>query len=124
MRSSGNQDPSRREPHARRAVRLTRASGAASVLHAQPRAADTGLVFFSGALVDPAASAPLLVEVARARFPAVLVDLPRRGAFGGADGPEVLARARVGMRAAGAVRRWVIGGHSKGGAVAARFVMR
>ena len=85
-------------------------------------AADTGLVFFAGALVDPAAYAPLLVEVARARFPAVLVDLPRRGAFGGADGPEVLARARVGMRAAGAVRRWVIGGHSKGGAVAARFV--
>lgn len=86
------------------------------------RAGDVGLVFFAGALVDPAAYAPLLVDVAGAGFPAVLVELPRRGAFGGADGPEVLSRARDGMQAAGGVSRWVIGGHSRGGAVAAQFV--
>lgn len=86
------------------------------------RAGDVGLVFFAGALVDPAAYAPLLVDVARAGYPAVLVELPRRGAFGGADGPEVLSRARDGMQAAAVASRWVIGGHSRGGAVAARFV--
>lgn len=85
------------------------------------RAGDLGLVFFAGALVDPVAYAPLLVEIAGAGFPAVLVELPRRGAFGGADGPDVLSRARAGMRAADGASRWVVGGHSKGGAVAARF---
>jgi pimeloyl-ACP methyl ester carboxylesterase len=42
--------------------------------------------------------------------------------FGGADGPEVLDRARDAMGSIEGVRRWVVGGHSRGGAVAARFV--
>jgi pimeloyl-ACP methyl ester carboxylesterase len=81
-----------------------------------------GLVFFAGALVDPAAYAPLMVEVGRAGFPALLIELPRRGAFGGADGPEVLSRAHLAMRKVAGTRRWVIAGHSRGGAVAAQFV--
>ena len=83
---------------------------------------EPGLVFFAGALVDPAAYAPLLLEIAAAGFPALLIELPRRGAFGGADGPEVLARAGAAMAAITDVSRWVVAGHSKGGAVAARFV--
>jgi pimeloyl-ACP methyl ester carboxylesterase len=104
-------------------VAVTRGEGY-RIFEPTSSARDTGLVFFAGALVDPAAYAPLMVEVARAGCPAVLVELPRRGAFGGADGSDVLVRARDGMRAAGAVRRWVIGGHSKGGAVAAQFVRK
>jgi pimeloyl-ACP methyl ester carboxylesterase len=84
--------------------------------------ADVGLIFFVGALVDPRAYAPLARAVADAGFPVLLVELPRRGAFGGADGPEMDLRARQARRSVPAVSRWVAAGHSRGGAVAARLV--
>ena len=51
----------------------------------QPReaSADTGLLFFPGALVNPKAYAPLLLSVATARYPALLIEVPRRGVAGG-----------------------------------------
>ncbi len=89
----------------------------------RPRVAPerTGLLFFAGALVEPAAYAPLARAVASARFPVLLVELPRRGAFGGAEGPEVLNRARAAMMLQSDVDRWVIAGHSLGGKVASTF---
>ena len=103
-----------------REVNVARADG---YWRFEPRSRkDAGLVFFAGALVDPAAYAPLLLEIAGAGFPAVLVELPWRGAFGGADGPDVLRRARGAMSSLPGVGRWVVGSHSKGGAVAARFM--
>jgi pimeloyl-ACP methyl ester carboxylesterase len=81
-----------------------------------------GLLFFPGGLVEPAAYAPLTRAVARAGYPAVLIELPRRGAFGGADSAEVMARARAAMASVPDVSRWVIAGHSLGSAVAARLV--
>jgi hypothetical protein len=82
----------------------------------------TGLLFFAGALVDPVAYAPLARVVAEAGFPALLVELPRRGAFGGADGPEIFARARAAAAARSGVTRWVAAGHSRGGVVACQLV--
>ena len=82
---------------------------------------ETGLLFFAGALVDPRAYAPLLRRVAEAGHPAVLVGLPRRGAFGGADGAEVLNRGVAATLMAPDIRRWVIAGHSRGGEVASRL---
>ncbi len=82
----------------------------------------TGLVFFAGSLVDPIAYAPLARAVATRGFPVLLIELPRRGALGGADGAEVMVRARAAMGRVPSVGRWVIAGHSRGGAVAARFV--
>ena len=81
-----------------------------------------GLVFFPGALVEPAAYAPLLRKVALAGYPVLLVELPRRGAFGGADGTEVIGSAHRAMLGVSSVSEWVIAGHSRGGVVAARFV--
>jgi len=81
-----------------------------------------GLVFFAGSLVDPVAYAPLARAVATNSFPVLLMELPWRGAFGGADGDEVLTQARSAMAQIPTIHKWVIGGHSKGGAVAARFV--
>ena len=52
----------------------------------------------------------------------LLVELPRRGAFGGADGPEVFARARAAAASRPNVSRWVVAGHSRGGVVAAQVV--
>ncbi len=84
--------------------------------------ADVGLLFFPGALVDPVAYAPLVRQVAESGYPALLVEVPRRGAFGGAGGSEVLDRAREAMRAVPEVQRWVVAGHSRGGVIAARAV--
>lgn len=82
---------------------------------------DTGLLFFSGAMVDPRAYAPLLRGVAAGGHPAILVALPRRGMFRGAEGPEVLNRGVAATLTLPAVRRWVLAGHSRGGLVAAEL---
>jgi pimeloyl-ACP methyl ester carboxylesterase len=78
----------------------------------------TGLLFFPGALVDPIAYAPIARAVALAGFHATILELPRRGAFGGADDPELLDRARAIIAARGAPDRWVVAGHSRGAVVA------
>jgi pimeloyl-ACP methyl ester carboxylesterase len=77
-----------------------------------------GLVFFAGSLVDPVAYAPLARAAAEAGYAAAVVELPKRGAFGGAQSPEIRVRARAMMTRASAPRRWVIAGHSRGGVVA------
>lgn len=84
--------------------------------------ATAGLIFFAGALVDPVAYAPLARGIAEAGFPVLLVELPRRGVFGGADGPEVFARARAAAATRPRVTRWIVAGHSRGGVVAAQIV--
>lgn len=83
--------------------------------------ARAGLIFFPGALVDPVAYAPLVRAIADAGYAAILIQVPRRGAFGGADGPEVFDRARA-AAARAPVRRWVVAGHSRGGVIACSVV--
>jgi hypothetical protein len=75
-----------------------------------PRAAvlPVGLLFFPGALVDPVAYAPLLRRVAEAGYPVVLVQVPRRGAFGGAEGAEPLNRGVTAMASVAPASRWVV----------------
>lgn len=77
------------------------------------------LVFFPGALVNPAAYAPLARAVALERHPAFIVTLPRRGAFGGAEDP--LVRVRLNRVLHTSVRCWVLAGHSRGGVLTAQF---
>jgi pimeloyl-ACP methyl ester carboxylesterase len=86
--------------------------------------ARVGVLFFPGAGPDPVAYAPLLREVAASGYPSILVEVPRRGLFGGADDPELLDRARMAMRALRTIDRWVAAGHSRGGLIAATFVRR
>lgn len=76
------------------------------------------LVFFPGALVDPRAYAPLAREVARAGHRVLLVELPRRGAFGGASSPELAARIRASLASIDGT--FVLGGHSRGAVIASR----
>src|SRR5688572_28219648 len=81
----------------------------------------TGLVFFPGALVDPVAYAPIARATAAEGFPSFIVELPRRGAFGGADSPEMWSRLRRLLHQPGMPPRWVAAGHSRGGVVASRL---
>ena len=83
-------------------------------------ARSVGIVFFPGALVDPVAYAPLLRKVAEAGYPAFLVKLPLRGFSTETATAEAEVRARAIFTEQAAVRRWVVGAHSKGGLFACR----
>ena len=84
--------------------------------------ADVGLIFVPGALVDPVAYAPLVRAAAMAGHPSVLLRIPRRGAFGGADDPAIPARIRAIMERREGPRRWVVAGHSRGGVITTNLV--
>jgi hypothetical protein len=104
-------------------ARVTVTPGPGYWMFAPPSPAIAGLIFFPGALVDPAAYAPMLHAVAVAGYTALLIEVPNRGAFGGADSPEVFARTQAATTHAG-LRRWVAAGHSRGGVITANLVRR
>jgi pimeloyl-ACP methyl ester carboxylesterase len=77
-----------------------------------------GLILYPGGRVDPRAYAPPARAIAAKGYLVVIVPMPLNLAvFGPNRAAEVLA-------AFPEVRRWAIGGHSLGGAMAARFVHR
>lgn len=80
-----------------------------------------GLVFYPGALVEPDAYAPLAREVAEAGYPVFLVKLPYRLAPRAAHEAEVARRTDDVFASHPEVRSWVLGGHSRGGALAAQI---
>lgn len=86
-----------------------------------PSAGMPALVFFPGALVDPVAYAPLVHAAATAGFPAYIVELPRRGAFGGAEDPSLERRLNRLLAASNTPRHWVVAGHSRGAVVASKI---
>lgn len=81
----------------------------------------TSLLFFPGSLVDPIAYAPIARAAASAGFPATILELPRRGAFGGADDPDLLDAARALIARRDGTMRWVVAGHSRGAVVASQL---
>jgi pimeloyl-ACP methyl ester carboxylesterase len=103
-------------------VIVRRGDGYWSFLPAIPETpARPALVFFPGALVDPVAYAPLARTTAGGGFPSFIVELPRRGAMGGADDPAVDERLDRVLAMQTAPHRWVVAGHSRGAVVAARI---
>jgi pimeloyl-ACP methyl ester carboxylesterase len=82
------------------------------------------LVFFPGALVDPRAYAPLAISVARAGYQVLLVELPRRGAFGGAESPDLRTRIAAALSSIPEAHPVIFGGHSRGGVVASALSVR
>jgi alpha-beta hydrolase superfamily lysophospholipase len=88
-------------------------------------AGDIGLLFFPGALVDPVAYAPIAHAVAARGYTVLLIQVPMRGAFGGADSPELVTRYTRALRetaGGGGPARWVVGGHSRGGVISCNVV--
>lgn len=84
-------------------------------------AQSTGLLFYPGALVEPEAYAPLARAIAEQGFHTLIVKLPLRTASFGSQEANVMAETRSLMAANNAVQNWFIAGHSRGGAIAARF---
>jgi pimeloyl-ACP methyl ester carboxylesterase len=79
------------------------------------RTAQTGLVFYPGARVDPRAYAPAAHNLAARGYQVVIVPMPLNLAvFGSGKADEVI-------NAYPNVKHWAIGGHSLGGAMAASY---
>lgn len=77
-----------------------------------------GFVFYPGGLVDPAAYAPLIERLSQGGLLTVIIPMPLDLAF------FDIHRADDVMAAYPEVERWVIGGHSLGGAMACEYVVR
>jgi hypothetical protein len=77
-----------------------------------------GLVFYPGGRVDPRAYAPQARAIAEAGYMVVIVPMPLNlAAFGSNRASQVMAYYPE-------VERWAVGGHSLGGAMAARYAHR
>jgi len=84
-------------------------------------ASSTALLFFPGGGVDPTAYAPLARSVAAEGYPVHLVKLSGKPAAPDEHRRTAVARGKAVVKAEPGVKRWVVGGHSMGGAIAARF---
>jgi predicted alpha/beta-hydrolase family hydrolase len=83
--------------------------------------ASVGLVFYPGALADPDAYAPLARGVADAGWPVVILELPFRLAPMKRHRIRLYERTLEIARANDGPKHWIVGGHSKGGKLAAEF---
>jgi pimeloyl-ACP methyl ester carboxylesterase len=102
-------------------VRVERSDGVRRFTPMNGATNEVGLIFFPGGMVDPRAYAPLARAVATEGHTAVIMELPRRGAFGGADDPALFDRAQRIMTSSGGPRRWIIAGHSRGAVVTSQL---
>jgi hypothetical protein len=77
--------------------------------------ADRGLIIYPGGRVDPRAYAPIARAIAEQGYQVVIVPVPlNQAVFGAGSAQEVIA-------AYPEIEHWAIGGHSLGGAMAARY---
>lgn len=93
-----------------------------AALELRPRARSGGaaLLFLCGSGIHPHAYLPLLRPLAEAGYPVIVVGLPYRFAPLPAHKHEAVERARRLMSDHAEVSRWIVAGHSLGGALAAR----
>lgn len=82
----------------------------------------TALIFLCGSGVAAQAYAPLLHPIAEAGYAVFIIKLPYRFALSESHRQAALGRARSVIAAHPHVSRWVISGHSLGGALACRLV--
>jgi hypothetical protein len=82
----------------------------------------TGLVFICGSGVSSRAYVPMLRPIAEAGYPVFIVKLPYRFAPFETHKRAAVERARDVIRSHTEIERWVVAGHSLGGALACRLV--
>lgn len=85
-------------------------------------ASSVGVIFYPGALVDPEAYAPLARAVAEAGYKMVVVKVPYRLDLFAWQSEEVVARTEVIIAGDADRTAWIVGGHSRGGRMAAHLV--
>lgn len=77
-----------------------------------------GLILYPGARIDPGSYAPAARDIAARGFLVVVVPMPLNIALLAPDSADEVVRVNRGIKA------WVVGGHSLGGAMAARYAAR
>ncbi|MEZ4615920.1 MAG: alpha/beta hydrolase [Caldilineaceae bacterium] len=80
-----------------------------------------GLIFYPGGMVEPRAYLPLAHALAQRGYPVIIVKLPYRSAMLAEQEAAVHAYVRSTIQNS-ILDHWAVGGHSRGGALAARFV--
>ncbi len=81
----------------------------------------TGFIFYPGGMVDPKAYAPMARHLAENGFTVYIVKLPLGSAPLSGQETDVMDYTRQIMDTNQSVQRWVLGGHSRGAAIASRF---
>lgn len=81
----------------------------------------TGFVFYPGAMIDPKAYAPMAHSLAENGYSVYIVKLPFRSASLFDQEETVVERTRQIFDTDHDIEKWVVGGHSRGGAIASRF---
>jgi len=79
---------------------------------------DTGLILYPGGRCDSRAYAPVMKPLADAGYLVVIPQMPLRLAVLDANRVDKI------MAAHPSIRRWIVGGHSMGGAMAAAYVFK
>lgn len=102
------------------AVTVSRSGGSVRFTPAGDSVA-VGLVFYPGALADPNAYAPLARIIAEAGYEVVILELPFRLAPLDAHKRDLAERTLAVVGDTDGPLRWSVGGHSKGGKLAAEF---
>jgi predicted esterase len=82
-----------------------------------------GLIFFPGGMVQPEAYAPLLRTIAEQGYNVFIVKLPFGSAPLKSQETHVMEQTLEIMEANQSVQHWVVGGHSRGAAIASRFAV-
>lgn len=103
-------------------VRVTREDNAL-VFEPVTDTSAVALIFYPGALVAPDAYAPVARAVAETGYPVHIVHVPWR--LAPLESQETsLFEGTLALIAEHPERKWVVGGHSRGGALAAEFAFR
>ena len=84
--------------------------------------ATTGLIFYPGAMVEPIAYAPLARTMAEAGSLTIIVKLPWGTAPLARHEAQLWQTTQELMAGASGIQQWVLSGHSRGAAIAARTV--
>lgn len=82
----------------------------------------TGLLFYPGAIVEPTAYAPLARSLAEAGYLTIIVKLPWRVAPLDSHEAQLWQTTQDLMAKEQTVQRWILSGHSRGAAIAARTI--
>jgi hypothetical protein len=93
------------------------------LIHFQPNQNEqpAGFIFFPGGMVQPEAYAPMSREIAGQGFNVFIVKLPFGAAPLESQETRVREQALEIMNSNGSIGQWIVGGHSRGAAIAARF---
>jgi pimeloyl-ACP methyl ester carboxylesterase len=81
----------------------------------------TGFIFFPGGLVQPEAYAPMSRAIAEQGFNVFIVKLPFGSAPLASQEADVMKQTLSIMDTNVSIQYWVVGGHSRGAAIASRF---